>query len=261
MPPAPLALPQYSLRKILLIWAAVALPMPIMAFWLAPRVAALLGWNGMITLWAALILGMAWQFVLSCLLLRPEMAEARRTGWLPRLWVQAPRTPVTHTPNLRLLAWVLPVVLAGALVEQTPLADLLAAPLLWLAPVLASVPEPQLEALRAPEFVGAWWLVAMALVSALFNYVLGEELLFRGVLLPRSQAAFGRHDWLANAVLFACYHLIRPLTVPAILVSTAIWVFPARRYRSIWFALIPHAIEGVFMMVLITGLVAGLIPV
>ena len=36
-----------------------------------------------------------------------------------------------------------------------------------------------------------------------FNTVLGEELLFRGLLLPRMNGVFGRRDWLANGVLFA----------------------------------------------------------
>ena len=39
--------------------------------------------------------------------------------------------------------------------------------------------------LATEQFVGAWWLMAVALVSCLFNYVLGEELLFRGILLPK----------------------------------------------------------------------------
>jgi membrane protease YdiL (CAAX protease family) len=86
---------------------------------------------------------------------------------------------------------------------------------------------------------------------------LGEELLFRGVLLPRMQGAFGRWDWVANAVLFGTYHLIRPLTIPAIVLSTMLWTLPARRYRSAWFALIPHGIEGVFTVVLVVGLVSG----
>ena len=49
----------------------------------------------------------------------------------------------------------------------------------------------------------------------LFNTVLGEELLFRGFLLPRMNGAFGRGDWLANGVLFAAYHLHVPWAMPS----------------------------------------------
>jgi uncharacterized protein len=253
----PVSLPQYSLSKILLIWAAAALPMPILAFWVAPSMALATGLHPGITIWGLMILGMIWQFVLSCLLLRPEVAPARQSGWTSRLWLQAPRDPLTNAPRLRLLWWVLPVIAGTALIEQTILADFLAAPLVWLAPALALIPAPELAALAQPQFVGAWWLIPMALVSCLFNYALGEELLFRGVLLPRMQGAFGRWDWVANAVLFGAYHLIRPLTIPAIVLSTMLWTLPARRYRSAWFALIPHGIEGLFMLALVAGLVSG----
>ena len=254
---SPDSLPQYSLTKILLIWLAVALPMPILAFWVAPQLAVVTGLHPGIAIWALMILGMAWQFVLSVLLLRAEAGAARQTGWASRIWLQAPRDPVTGAPRLRLLWWVVPVIAGSALIELTGLADLLATPLLWIAPALALVPAPDLAELAQPQFVGAWWLIPMALVSALFNYALGEELLFRGVLLPRMQGAFGRWDWVANAVLFGAYHLIRPLTIPAIVLSTMLWTLPARRYRSAWFALIPHGIEGVFTVVLVVGLVSG----
>jgi membrane protease YdiL (CAAX protease family) len=58
---------------------------------------------------------------------------------------------------------------------------------------------------RAPS-----WLKAFV-----FNTVLGEELLFRGVLLPRMSGAFGKADWVANGVLHVTYHLHMPWVIPA----------------------------------------------
>jgi Type II CAAX prenyl endopeptidase Rce1-like len=62
--------------------------------------------------------------------------------------------------------------------------------------------------------------------------MLGEELLFRGFLLPRMNGAFGRGDWVANGVLFAGYHLHVPWVVPAGLLDTFIFSYPSKRYRS-----------------------------
>jgi hypothetical protein len=63
---------QYSLVKILTIWAAVAIPMPIMAFWIAPAVAAKSDMSPLVVIWLFLIGGMVWQFILSaCLLALP----------------------------------------------------------------------------------------------------------------------------------------------------------------------------------------------
>ena len=53
-----------------------------------------------------------------------------------------------------------------------------------------------------------------------FNTVLGEELLFRGYLLPRMAGVFGRYDWVANGVIFAAYHLHVRWAIPAALVDT-----------------------------------------
>ncbi len=50
---------------------------------------------------------------------------------------------------------------------------------------------------------GNWGWFALIAALFLFNTVLGEELLFRGLLLPRMQGAFGRWDWVANGLLFA----------------------------------------------------------
>src|SRR2546430_783839 len=49
---------------------------------------------------------------------------------------------------------------------------------------------------------GAWGWFAILVALAVFNTALGEELLFRGFLLPRMSGVFGRRDWVANGVLF-----------------------------------------------------------
>jgi membrane protease YdiL (CAAX protease family) len=42
---------------------------------------------------------------------------------------------------------------------------------------------------------GNWGWFALLVTGFIFNTVLGEELLFRGLLLPRVQGVFGRWDW------------------------------------------------------------------
>lgn len=51
---------------------------------------------------------------------------------------------------------------------------------------------------------------------------LGEELLFRGLLLPRMQGVFGRWDWAGNGVLFALYHVHVPWVIPQTFVDTLV---------------------------------------
>jgi hypothetical protein len=57
---------------------------------------------------------------------------------------------------------------------------------------------------------GAWWFFALFLIQAAFNTFLGEEFLFRGVLLPKMEGVFGRWSWVANSILFGLYHVYQP---------------------------------------------------
>jgi len=98
---------------------------------------------------------------------------------------------------------------------------------------------------------GAWGWFGLILLLFLFNTVLGEELLFRGFLLPRMNGAFGRGDWVANGILFAGYHLHVPWVIPAGLLDTFILAYPAKRYRSAWIGIVVHSAQSVFFAVLV----------
>jgi len=89
-----------------------------------------------------------------------------------------------------------------------------------------------------------------------FNTVLGEELLFRGLLLPRMQGAFGRWDWAANGVLFALYHLHVPWVIPqTLIVDTFAVAYASRRYRSALLGVAAHSAQSLFFTVLVVTLV------
>ena len=107
------------------------------------------------------------------------------------------------------------------------------------------------------RLVGAWWFLALFVVSALLNT--GEEFLFRGVLLPKMDRVFGRWSWVANGVLFGFYHLHQPWGILAGAIGGALFfALPAHRFRSTWMAVIVHSGQSVFFTFLILGLVLGL---
>jgi membrane protease YdiL (CAAX protease family) len=106
-------------------------------------------------------------------------------------------------------------------------------------------------------FRGAWGWYALVVALAVFNTVLGEELLFRGLLLPRMQAVFGRGDWVANAALFALYHLHIPWVIPNALVSGFLYAYPSRRFQSAWMGIIVHSLQSVFFIIFGLTLVLG----
>jgi membrane protease YdiL (CAAX protease family) len=107
--------------------------------------------------------------------------------------------------------------------------------------------------------VGAWWLLALFAVNALFNTILGEEFLFRGVLLPNMSGVFGRGDWVANGGLFGAYHLHQPWGILDLALSGILLLaFPARRFRSTWMSVIVHSGQSVYFLFLMLGFVLGL---
>ena len=103
---------------------------------------------------------------------------------------------------------------------------------------------------------GAWGWFILILVTMAFNTVLGEELLFRGFLLPRMNGAFGDRDWIANGILFAGYHLHEPwVIIPSVLVDTFVLAYPAKRYRSAWISIAVHSAQTVMFTFVLLALV------
>ena len=218
-------LPQYSLARILGTWAAAALPMAALAWvvapWLADAFEGSSAWPRAIVV--SLTAGLVWQFILVMVLVRREQGSLRWSVVKDALWLRAPQSPRTGRRGGRLWLLTIPLVFLLALKEELP-----------------TLPTPAGRDLAVfldssagqAFFSGNWpWFVAIV-VMMVFNTALGEELLFRGLLLPRMQGAFGRWDWVANGVLFATYHLHVPWVIPQTLLDTFVLAYPSRRYRS-----------------------------
>ena len=88
-----------------------------------------------------------------------------------------------------------------------------------------------------------------------FNTVVGEELLFRGFLLPRMKGVFGRRDWLANGLLFGIYHLHMPWAIPTALLDTFILAYPSKRYRSALIGIAVHSAQSLVLLGIVLSLV------
>jgi uncharacterized protein len=193
-----------------------------------------------------LTVGLVWQFVLVAILVRREQRTFRWAVIREALWLRAPRSPRSGRVGGRLWLILIPLILAFAAKETIP---------------RFGAPENRdfaalIESDAGKEFLsGAWGWYALYLVLALFNTALGEELLFRGFLLPRMNGVFGRVDWLANGILFGGYHLHVPWTIPVNLLDTFILAYPTKRYRSAWIGIAVHSAQSVFFAILLLTLV------
>jgi membrane protease YdiL (CAAX protease family) len=251
-------LDQYTLWQILGILALVALPMALLSWVVAPAIIPYSPLHPGITFWLLIIAGMVWQFIVSLVIIYRELGTLRWSAIRQRTWLQTPRDPRTDQPNPRLFWWVLPPLLFLALTNYI-LADYLDVSMSWLFPALKMPSYADMSQLATPEFQGHWWLLGIALVSFIFNYFLGEEFLFRGVLLPKMQGVFGKYDWVANAVLFGFYHLHLAWALPSIIVANLAYSWPARRFRSNWMAIIVHSVELLPVLVMVLAVILGLV--
>jgi membrane protease YdiL (CAAX protease family) len=250
---------QYSLAKILAIWAVVSLPMPVLAFVVCPALIPYFHVHPGFVYWILMIVGMIWQFVVSMFILKRELGTLSWAAIRQRVWLNLPRDPQTGRENAKLFWWLIPCVLFAFVMGQL-LGEYLDAPLTWIFPVLKAPIYTDVTQLADPQFKGQWWILGVTLVSFVFNYFLGEELLFRGILLPKMKGVFGRWDWVANTVLFGLYHLHKAWSIPSIIIDSFATVWPARRFQSNWMAVIVHGLEGVSVIVLVVAVILGLYP-
>jgi membrane protease YdiL (CAAX protease family) len=85
------------------------------------------------------------------------------------------------------------------------------------------------------------WFVAVWLLSWPSN-MLGEELTWRAVVLPRMEAYFGQKAWLLNAALWLVFHLaFGPGNLLVLLPTLAIVPWVTQRRRNAWLGLVLHA--------------------
>jgi uncharacterized protein len=242
------AVRQYSLAQILAVWAAAAVPMGVLAWVVAPWLRDQLGGDDPFAqaLLICITAGLIWQFVLVLILTRRELGGLQWSRVREALWLRPPRDPKTGRVGGRVWWWVLPFVVLFALEG------------------VFSIPGPSvrdfadfLDSDRGEDFFrGAWGWFAVIVVLAIFNTVLGEELLFRGLLLPRMRGVFRRGDFVANGVLFAVYHLHTPWVIPSTLVDIFALAYPSRRFQSAWMGITVHSVQSVVVIIVVLTLVA-----
>jgi membrane protease YdiL (CAAX protease family) len=237
---------QYSRRQILAIWAAAALPMGVLAWVVAPAVAdgdtAVSMFKPLV---ACLTVGLVWQFVLVVGLVFHEQRTLRWSVVREALWLRSPRSPKTGKVGGKIWWIVVPIVLGLGMEEAISISP----------PLERNLGELLSSDAGQAMFHGSWGLFALCVAMFAFNTVLGEELLFRGVLLPRMSDAFGKRDWVANGLLHATYHLHTPWVIPASLVDMFLVAYPARRYRSALLSIVVHSAQSVLFTILLLTLV------
>jgi uncharacterized protein len=257
---------QYSLGRILGIWALATIPMGILSWIVFPAVSPDMNADPLgaaVTRILLLTIGLIWLFVLSMIIVRQEEGDLRWATAKRRLWLNTPRDPKTGETRRRLWLWIIPFLIA-IVVWEVALKSYVSELWVSILPLFAEPPGYSFGAIFESQeildrLVGAWWFFGLFVVFAVFNSILGEEFLFRGVLLPKMEGVFGRWSWVASGVLHAFWHVHQPWVIAETVISAAfLYAFPSWRFRSTWMGIIVHSVQNVFFAFLILGIVLGL---
>ena len=105
---------QYSLARILGIWALAAIPMGILSWILFPTLSPDFNSDPLgagVTRVVLLTFGLIWLFVLSMIIVRREEGDLRWATIKRRLWLNTPRDPKTGETRRRLWLWLVPLLI------------------------------------------------------------------------------------------------------------------------------------------------------
>jgi membrane protease YdiL (CAAX protease family) len=135
----------------------------------------------------------------------------------------------------------------GVLAAATALALRLVSPDARLNPSFLSL---------EPLGPGRLWILAVWAPFFVLN-IMSEEILWRGVLLPRQEAAFGRWAWLIHGVGWLLFHVpLGPAILLLVAPTTFILPYVVQRRRNSWTGAVIHAgLNGPGFLAVAFGLV------
>lgn len=252
---------QYSLKEILIIWFWASVPGGVL-FWTGlPLLEKYIPIPPGFLVMMVMSLSLTWMFIYSLILVKKEEGNLKWDSIRSRLRLNGPIDPKTDLANRKLWFWVIPLIAAFALVSITsPLEflDRLWADLLPIKEISRYSSDQFLASAKIrTSLIGAWWFPVFWLYLGIVN--MAEELIFRGILLPKMEKCFGKFDWVVNGALFAFYHLEKPWVFPGFLLfDTLLFAYPAKRLRSTWVPIVVHFSQTIYFMFLVFGIVLGL---
>jgi membrane protease YdiL (CAAX protease family) len=104
---------------------------------------------------------------------------------------------------------------------------------------------------------GAWWIPAYYGVVMLVCNIGGEELWWRGYVLPRQELAFGRTAWIVHGISWSIFHLfMQPTLWDAVrmAITGVALSFVAQRTKSTWPGIVGHSFGNLpFFLSLVKG--------
>jgi membrane protease YdiL (CAAX protease family) len=121
-----------------------------------------------------------------------------------------------------------------------------------ISPMDTSAPFLHFDPLR-----GSARLLLFIWIPFFFFNIVGEELLWRGYILPRQELNFGKFAWLVNAGLWLIFHICFGLDLIIILLPVLFIVpYVVQRRKNTWIGIAVHAlVNGPSFILISLGLI------
>jgi membrane protease YdiL (CAAX protease family) len=102
---------------------------------------------------------------------------------------------------------------------------------------------------------GQWWVACVYFLGWFCN-IFGEELVFRGYLLPKEEAVLGKYAWVYHGIIWALWHSFWKWNVIPLLAVTLPLAFVVQRQKNTWIGIIAHGgLNLIPLVVIIAGIV------
>ena len=125
----------------------------------------------------------------------------------------------------------------------------------FLDPRVALTPVV-LDSLVGGQIAGNWGVVVLYFVMFFFNIV-GEELWWRGYLLPRQEATHGRVAWVWHGLLWTLFHVHKWWDLFGLIPVCLAMAYVSQKTKNNWPAFIAHALFNGLGWVVIIMTVIG----
>ena len=106
---------------------------------------------------------------------------------------------------------------------------------------------------------GQWWIAFYYIFVLIFGNIAGEELWWRGYLLPRQEAASGSMAWLSHGLLWAAFHLFFQTTawdMIRMMPTCCALAFVAQSRKNTWPGVVAHSVANSgFLIQILQGIV------
>jgi membrane protease YdiL (CAAX protease family) len=106
------------------------------------------------------------------------------------------------------------------------------------------------------ELSGNWWLPIFYLFVVMFLNIFGEELWWRGFILPRQELAHGRWTWIIHGLLWTGFHIFWTPDLASLLSRAPTYLalaFVCQRLANTWPGIIAHFVGNSPILLVIIG--------